>query len=73
MDVIIDLKLDILFRWIPPYHFYILALLNFMVVQYNWTAMLEYSNKIAPPTLVATVFALNSCFQFMLGKCPILY
>ena len=44
-----------------------LALLTFVVIQYNWTAVAEYTNKIAPPTLVATALALNSCFQFMLG------
>ena len=56
------------FRWIPPYHIYILALLTFMIGQYNITSVVEYSSRIAPPTLVATVIAVNNCAQFVIGN-----
>ena len=56
------------FRLSPPYHVYVISLLTFLLLQYNWISCIQYSYRVAPPTLVATVIALNSCFQNMLGN-----
>ena len=56
------------FRLSPPYHVYVISFLTFLLLQYNWISCIQYSYRVAPPTLVATVIALNSCFQNMLGN-----
>ena len=54
-------------RWIPPFHWYIISLSQFLFVQYLYIASVQYSYSVAPPTLVATVLALNNCFLNILG------
>ena len=47
---------------------YIVAGATFITLKFNWISCVQYSYKLAPPTLVATVVSITSTIMWVIGK-----
>ena len=57
----------------PPYHMYIVAGATFITLKFNWISCVQYSYKIAPPTLVATVVSITSTIMWVIGEFSVVF